>query len=208
MKTKTPKSYEPKEYVWTLNINGQDKVWKCRVEDTQCITYEGDTERKHLKIMNPERSPKVIQIDTVTTVYGRQTPFRLRNGVPYLQLEGRWQMSETTFADRLDATVKMHRRNSAMEAVCGAGLILATVIKSLVTGDMGQWWMLVVFGVFFLVSSAMRMIRLKFELENLEEKKRARAAEKEATQAAQSTEETLSLDVQSTQEAPSPDAQA
>ena len=79
---KKNKPIEPKEFVWNLDIDGQEKVWKCLVTEKECVTFEGDVECKHLKVMNPVRQEKILQIDTVTTVYGKQTPFQLENGIP------------------------------------------------------------------------------------------------------------------------------
>lgn len=176
-------TWEPKEYVWNLDIDGQEKVWKCLVTEKECVTFEGDVERKHLKVMNPVRQEKILQIDTITTVYGKQTPFQLENGIPYIQIDGKWKMSQTTQADRLEATVKMHQRNSKMEFFAGLAFFAVVVGKKLITGEVGDWWMLTAFGVFLWTSAIMRMIRLRNELMVMREEAEEEAAAKQAAQA-------------------------
>ena len=180
---KKNKPIEPKEFVWNLDIDGQEKVWKCLVTEKECVTFEGDVERKHLKVMNPVRQEKILQIDTVTTVYGKQTPFQLENGIPYIQIDGKWKMSQTTQADRLEATVKMHQRNSKMEFFAGLAFFAVVVGKKLITGEVGDWWMLTAFGVFLWTSAIMRMIRLRNELMVMREEAEEEAAAKQAAQA-------------------------
>lgn len=180
---KKNKPIEPKEFVWNLDIDGQEKVWKCLVTEKECVTFEGDVERKRLKVMNPVRQEKILQIDTVTTVYGKQTPFQLENGIPYIQIDGKWKMSQTTQADRLEATVKMHQRNSKMEFFAGLAFFAVVVGKKLITGEVGDWWMLTAFGVFLWTSAIMRMIRLRNELMVMREEAEEEAAAKQAAQA-------------------------
>lgn len=180
---KKNKPIEPKEFVWNLDIDGQEKVWKCLVTEKECVTFEGDVECKHLKVMNPVRQEKILQIDTVTTVYGKQTPFQLENGIPYIQIDGKWKMSQTTQADRLEATVKMHQRNSKMEFFAGLAFFAVVVGKKLITGEVGDWWMLTAFGVFLWTSAIMRMIRLRNELMVMREEAEEEAAAKQAAQA-------------------------
>lgn len=188
---KKNKTWEPKEYVWNLDIDGQEKRWKCLVTEHECITYEGDVERKHLKVMNPVRQEKVLQIDTITTVYGKQTPFQLENGIPYIQLDGKWVMSQTTQADRLEATVKMHQRNSKLELFAGLVFFALVLGKKLISGEVGDWWMLTVFGVFLWTSAIMRMIRLRNELSVMrEEAEDEAAAKQQAAKALEAPEET------------------
>ena len=93
------KKYEkidcPNEHIFRLDYDGVIKIWKCVVGEDEVVTYEGDKECKHLKIMNKERAPQVLQIDTVTAIYGEQIPFQLENGFPFLKLQGEWVSSDT-----------------------------------------------------------------------------------------------------------------
>lgn len=180
------KTYLPKEFVWTLELDGEEKIWKCVVGDTECVTYEGDVEKKHLKIMNPERKQKVLQIDTTTVVYGRQTPFQLENGVPYIQIDGEWIKSDTSIEDRLNATIQMHVRTSHWQVAAGLALFAVALARQLITGE-GDWWMLTVFGTFCILSAVMRRVRLRDEVaayrqsqeEERQKKERIRAIRQE-----------------------------
>ena len=177
-------TWEPKEYVWYLDIDGQEKIWKCLVTEKECVTFEGDTEIQRLEIENPIRKEKVLQIDSVATVYGRDLPFQLENGIPYIHIDGNWKMSQTTREDRLEAAVKMHQRNSKMEFFAGLAFFLVAIGKKLITGELGGWWMLNVFGVFLWTSAIMRMLRLRNELTALREQAEAEAAAKQEAQKA------------------------
>lgn len=180
------KTYPPKEFVWTLELDGEEKIWKCVVGDTEYVTYEGDVEKKHLKIMNPERKQKVLQIDTTTVVYGRQTPFQLENGVPYIQIDGEWIKSDTSIEDRLNATIQMHVRTSHWQVAAGLALFAVALARQLITGE-GDWWMLTVFGTFCILSAVMRRVRLRDEVaayrqsqeEERQKKERIRAIRQE-----------------------------
>ena len=180
------KTYPPKEFVWTLELDGEEKIWRCVVGDTECVTYEGDVEKKHLKIMTPERKQKVLQIDTTTVVYGRQTPFQLENGVPYIQIDGEWIKSDTSIEDRLNATIHMHVRTSHWQVAAGLALFAVALARQLITGE-GDWWMLTVFGTFCILSAVMRRVRLRDEVaayrqsqeEERQKKERIRAIRQE-----------------------------
>lgn len=52
--------------------------------------------------------------------------------------------------------------------------------KQLITGDMDDWWILIVFGVFFISSAALRMVRLRNEINALKEAEEEAAADKAA----------------------------
>lgn len=165
----TEKPNLPKEYVWELEINGEDHTYSCIVTETMVTTYEDGVEKKHLKVMNPECMQGVLQIDTITSVYGDQVPFQLERFIPYIKLEGKWESSDTTKQDRLEATVATYRNNSKWEIIAGILCMVATLIKTLVTGDMGDWYMLNIFGVFFIFAGISTHIRLKQELDAMKE---------------------------------------
>ena len=42
------KTFEPKEHIWYLEVDGEEKIFKCLVTETECITFLGDVEHKHL----------------------------------------------------------------------------------------------------------------------------------------------------------------
>ncbi len=173
---------EPKLHIWYLDVDGEEKVFKCQVTETECITYLGDEEHKHLKITNPVRKDKVLQIDTVTSIYGQQVEFQLENGVPYIKWDGGWKMSETNRQDRIAQGIHVNRLSAwIMISVgllcCGATAVLYSILGS---SNMGQWWLLAFGGVAVLMTGCMNLSRLKMELQALEE-----TAEEEAKEKAQ-----------------------
>ncbi len=190
-KKSTVKPELPKEYVWTLEIDGEEKLYKCLVTETEVITYEGDVECKHLKIMDPTCMEGVLQIDTKTRIYGDLVEFQLERFIPYIRLEGHWAMSDTTERDRRDELVKIHKKNSLLETVTGSIMLLVLLAKWLITGEAGQWWILSIFGIFFLSSAAVRMVRLRNELNLLKELEEEAAAEKAVQEAEKAAQKSL-----------------
>ena len=198
-KKSTVKPNLPKEYVWTLDIDGEEKIFKCLVTETEVITYEGDVEHKHLKIMNPECREGVLQIDTVTKIYDDMVEFQLERFIPYIKIDGHWKMSETTEMDRVEEAIGIHQKNSKIEAISGIACLAIALGKKLLTGDLGDWWMLNVFGIFFLASSIMRMVRLRNEINAMKEAAEEEAAQKAASKAA-AEEEPAALEASASEE--------
>ena len=159
----------PKEYVWELDYDGVIKYFKCVVTEDMVITYEGDKEHKHLKVMDHECKEGVLQIDTITAIYGEQIPFQLERYIPYIKLESGWKMSDTTREDRMQEAIRLHKRNSRNEVIAGLGFFAAALLKTLITGDLGDWWMANVFGIFCLVCAVYRMVRLRLEINAMKE---------------------------------------
>lgn len=182
-KKSTVKPDLPKEYVWTLDIEGEEKIYKCLVTETEVITYEGDVEHKHLKITDPTCMEGVLQIDTKTKIYGEMIDFQLERFIPYIRLEGHWTMSETTEKDRMEEQIAIYKKQSKQETIAGIGCILVALGKQLITGDIGDWWILTVFGIFFISSALYRMVRLRNEINAIKEAEAEAAAEKEALEA-------------------------
>ena len=175
----TEKPKLPKEYVWELEINGEDHTYSCIVTEEMVTTFEDGVEKKHLKVMNPECKQGVLQIDTVTSLFGEPMSFQLERFIPYIKLEAGWTSSDTTKKDRLDATVAAHRKNAKMEISCGIVAIAIALLKVLITGSLGDWYMLNVFGVFFIFAGFSTRLRLKQELEAMKEAEAVSAAEEE-----------------------------
>ena len=182
-KLSTVKPDLPKEYVWTLDIDGEEKIFKCLVTETEVITYEGDQEHKHLKITDPTCLEGTLQIDCQTKIYGDMVDFQLERFIPYIRLEGHWTMSNTTEKDRMNEQIAIYKKQSKQETISGIIAIAVALGKQLITGDMGDWWILVVFGIFFMSSAAYRMVRLKNEIKAIEEAAEEAAAEKAALEA-------------------------
>ena len=165
----TEKPKLPKEYVWELEINGEDHTYSCIVTEELVTTFEDGVEKKHLKVMNPECKQGVLQIDTVTSLFGEPMSFQLERFIPYIKLEDGWTSSDTTKKDRLDATIAAYKRNARFEIIAGIACIAATLIKLLIVGEIGDWYMLNVFGAFFIFAGFSTKIRLKQELDAMKE---------------------------------------
>lgn len=169
----------PKEYVWELDYDGEIRIFRCIVDEDVVTTFEGDKECKHLKIMDKTCKKNVLQIDTITSIYGEPVSFQLERWIPYIKLQDGWASSDTTKQDRLEATVAAYRRNAKWEIITGIAAMAATAIKTLVTGDMGDWYMLNVFGIFFIFAGISTYVRLKQELDAMKEAEAEAAAAEE-----------------------------
>lgn len=179
-KKSTERPELPKEYIWTLEVEGKDREFKCLVTEEGVTTYEDGVEHKHLKITDPTCMEGVLQIDCETKIFGDMVPFQLERFIPYIKLEDRWVMSHTTEKDRMDQQIAIYKKQSKQETITGIGAILVVLAKQLITGDIGDWWMLTVFGIFFISSAAYRMVRLRNEINALKEIEAEAAAEKAA----------------------------
>ncbi len=177
-KKSTVKPQLPKEYVWTLLIDEEEKLFKCLVTETEVITYEGDQEHKHLKITDSTCMEGVLQIDTTTRIYGDMIDFQLERFIPYIRLDGHWTMSDTTENDRMNEQIAIYKKESKWECIVGSCFLLAVLGRQLFMGDIGEWWILIVFGIFFFSSAAVRMVRLRNEINLLKELKEQAEAEK------------------------------
>lgn len=183
-KKSTVKPNLPKEYVWTLDIEGEEKIFKCLVTETEVITFEGDQEHKHLKIVDPTCLEGTLQIDTKTKIYGEMIEFQLERFIPYIRLEGRWVMSDTTEEDRLQEQIAIYKKQSKQEIVAGIISLLVVLGKFLFTGSVGDWWMLSVFGIFFISAGLMTLVRLRNEITAINEAKEEAAMVKAQAQEA------------------------
>lgn len=169
----TEKPELPKEYVWELEIGGEDHTYSCIVTEDMVTTFEDGVEKKHLKVMNPECKQGVLQIDTITSLFGEPMSFQLERYIPYIKLESGWTSSDTTKQDRLDATVAVYKRNAKWEILVGGVAVLATAIKWIVTGSIGDWYMASVLGIFFMFAGFSTKARLKQELAAMKEEQDA-----------------------------------
>ncbi len=170
----------PKEYVWVLEVDDVEHIFKCLVTETEVITYEDGSEHKHLKIMDPTCLEGVLQIDTKTKIFGEMTEFQLERFIPYIRLDGHWVMSDTTEKDRMNEQIAIYNKNSKVEAAVGTGFFLLMAGIGLVTGSLDQAWILSVFGIFFFSSAALRTVRLKNEIKALKELEEEAARKKAA----------------------------
>ena len=154
-----------REYIFTLEVEEEEVIWKCVVGENEVITYEGDVECKRLKIMNHEKKPGVLQIDCVTRVYDEILPFQLENGMPFIKIDGVWVESDTTTEDKLQAKIRKYKKESYVYAFVGLIMIVGYIIVSLVRGHWGEWPIAPIMGIFCISSGAMTMVRLRNELD-------------------------------------------
>lgn len=187
-KKSTVKPNLPKEYSWLLAIDGEEKLFKCLVTETEVITYEGDQEHKHLKITDPTCMEGVLQIDTATKIYGQMVDFQLERFIPYIKLEGKWTMSDTTEDDRLQEQIAIYKKQSLQETIVGIACEIVVLVKKLIVGEIGDWWMLNIFGILFIASALMRLVRLKNEVMAIREAEAEEEAERQARQARREAE--------------------
>lgn len=179
-KKSTVKPNLPKEYVWTLIIEEEEHEYKCLVTETEVVTYEDGVEHKHLKITDPTCMEGVLQIDTQTKIFGDMVEFQLERFIPYIRLEGHWVMSDTTEKDRMEEQIAIYKKQSKQETIVGIAAIVVGLGEQLITGKMEDLWILIVFGIFFISSAALRMVRLRNEINALKEAEEEAAADKAA----------------------------
>ena len=173
-----------KEFIWELEVDNDFKIFKCVVSDTEVVTYEGDEEKKHLKITNPKKKIGVLQIDTQTRIFGDMIPIRMENDTPYLMLEGKWIMSDTTRDQRLEKAVNTHRRNSIIELCIGLVILCACAVMYVVKRSLDSLSILIAIGFMLVYAGVSTMVRLKQELSDLVELEKERQEEKRAKRAA------------------------
>ena len=159
-----------KMYEWELEVDGAIVKWKCFVGENECITYEGDRECKHLKIMDKTQAQGVLQIDCVTRVWDELVPFQLENGIPYIKLEDedgerKWRMSDTTREDRIQARIRQVKKEAYLTAGAGVVLLLIVLAQFLITGTLGEWNVIPMMGILCFAAAAMNMVRLRNELQ-------------------------------------------
>jgi len=135
-----------KEFIWQIDVDGETKEWKCVLEDTEVVTYEEGEESARLAITNPEVKRNVLQIDTVTDIFGAKVPFQLEKNVPYIMLNGRWVMSLTTYEERKKKILKDQKFAAYLLLLIALGCAAACLIRYLIEGTMGNWWFLLVLG--------------------------------------------------------------
>lgn len=183
----------PKEYVWELDVLGEDHTYSCVVTETMVTTYEDGVEKKHLKVTNPECEYGVLQIDTVTALFGDLVPFQLERFIPYIMLDGKWVSSDTTKQDRLDATIASYKKESRSEIIVGVLGALICLIKMLVTGSMGDWSIGFVFSLLFIFAGITTYVRLRTELKAMNEAIAKQETESEKNDAEEEEEEILEI---------------
>ena len=182
-KKEAPKPDLPKEYVWALDIEGEDHEFKCLVTEDEVITYEDGVESKHLKVMDHTCQVGVLQIDCNTKLFKELVGFQLERYIPYLNLAGGWTMSDTTRDDRMAEQIQIYKNQSKWEIITGIIMMLAHLVIELFFSSFGEVWILSILGIFFIASAVYRMVRLRNELTALQEARDEMAEEEKAMKA-------------------------
>ena len=157
-----------KEFIWNVAVDDQEKIFKVVLLENEIVTYEGDEEKKHIKITNPESKQGVLQIDTVTTVYGRECPIQLERNIPYIKMGGRWTMSVTTYEERKKKLIHTNKMAAYIQGGICILLCLVALGKWLLTGDMGNWWFMIVMGTFIGATGLLQYSSIKSQMKDLE----------------------------------------
>lgn len=156
-----------KEYIFTLEANGRDLIWKCVVSDDKCVTYEGDVECETFQLTTQEKRPHVLQLDTVAKVYEENLPLQIENGMPFIKIAGSWECSDTTDEDRLQAKILKYKKEAFYYAMLGVAFILFFFIDRMFLNWLGDMPMALVLGIFCITCGGITMVRLKNELAEL-----------------------------------------
>lgn len=162
-----------KEFVWNLDMDGVVRIFKVVVHENEIVTYEGDEEKKHIKITNKESKQGVLQIDTVTTLFGQECAIQLERNIPYIKPGQQWLMSETTYEDRKQKLLHTNKMAAFIEIVICVILCLVVLVKWWVTGSLGNWWFLIIIGTFIGGSGLLQYYTVKNQLEDLEKAENA-----------------------------------
>lgn len=144
-----------KEFIW-----GSD--FKAVLDDGVCTTYENGVMTNRLPF---DTAKSGLQLDEVIEVRGQRVRFQLENGVPYLQLDGKWVASDTTIAERKLGLLESEKRSSRMLALIGVLLItFAGVMGLMRPGSMRYWLVAGLVGVTLIVNGIIQYSSVKKKL--------------------------------------------
>ena len=153
-----------KEYVWSMTVDEETKPWICRVDESECVIIEDGQETQRVKIENPMKKVGVLQIDGKIGIYGTEVEFQLENGIPYIRMEGKWKMSETTMKDRQDKYMKNQMIGGMCQFLLGLGMCLGVLILYLITGSTGKWWFMAIMGSFMAIIGGIQWNTIRKEI--------------------------------------------
>ena len=158
-----------KMYEWKIDQEGRKLVWKCFVGIDECITYEGNRECERFPIENMRQAQGVVQIDRQVKVYDEMLAFQLENGVPYVKMatdegEMKWQMSDTTWEDRLESQSRGVKKEAYLMGGIGIIMVLISLVDYLIDGKIADMNFCPLMSVIFLAAGGMNLVRLRNEL--------------------------------------------
>ena len=155
-----------KEYIFTMAFDDGDyqKEWKCVVYEDKCVTYAEGVECQTFQLATTERMPRVIQLDTEAKVFDEVLPLQIENGIPFLKMDGRWECSDTTDEDRLQANIIKYKKESAFFAMLGIAMITFQLVDWCFLKFSGDMPMFIVLGIFSISCGGITMVRLNNEM--------------------------------------------
>ena len=153
-----------KEFIWGADVDQERTTFRVVVEDGVCLTYEDDVLTNRLPYTVPD-DPKAMWIDEVLEVWGKRCRFQLDQGVPYLQMDGKWTASDTTMEERMQKIAKTQKLSGIVQAIIGLAACLLCLVIWLVKGDVGKWWFSAVIGSFMIVAGLLQYYSVKKEFD-------------------------------------------
>ena len=126
------------------------------------------TNSRHVKVkvvyetLSPDIGMSLYSCQSAYVYIGERTKARYA-GLVFPKEGYNSRFAERTFeksGEVEDVTIWLPRN----EVIAGLGFFAAALLKTLITGDLGDWWMANVFGIFCLVCAVYRMVRLRLEI--------------------------------------------
>ena len=152
------------EFFWSMEVDGKDHSWKCEVTDTECIFYEEEEESGRIAIANPEKKQGILQIDDYVMVFGRKCPFQLENGIPYVKIDDRWVMSDTTMFARQKKMLYNQKVTGLVQAGLGVAVAVGYFIASQFMEGVSENWFILIMASFFVIVGMAQFFTARKEL--------------------------------------------
>lgn len=154
------------EFIWSMEVDGTERVWKCVVTDKQCIFYEENEETGRMPIANPQKKQGVLQIDDKVTVFGKKCPFQLENGIPYVKITDRWVMSDTTMKARAHKMMYNQKVGGLVQMLGALVIAIGYYVICRFNEKMSENWFVLIMASFFAVVGASQFFTARKELKS------------------------------------------
>ena len=158
-----------KEYIFTMAFEDGDyqKEWTCIVYEDKCETFAEGEKCQTFRFDTTQRKPHVLQLDTEAKVFDEILPLQVENGIPFRKMDGKWECSDTTDEDRLQANIRKYRRESYLYCFLGLCFLIFYVVDLLVMRWMVDAPIGLTLGLLCIVSGVITMVRLNNEMKEL-----------------------------------------
>lgn len=154
------------EYLWSMDVNGEEHSWKCVVTEKECIFFEEENETCRIEIKNPEKKQGILQIDDAVMVFGKECPFQLENGIPYVKIDERWVMSDTTMAARQQKILYNQKITGLVQIVIAVVIAVVYAVVCKFFEGMSENWFVLIMASFFAIVGAMQFYTANKEMKN------------------------------------------